>query len=307
MKVLVTGGSGFLGKRLREKKPSWVYVSSKDYNLENYDECISLLESTQPDAIVHLAARVGGIKENWENPADFYECNVSINTNVLKAARVCGVKRVLSSLSTCAFPDVVKTYPFCEFDILEGPPAITNRPYGFSKRALYIQTLAYRQQYNLNYTCFCPSNLYGPGDNYDLDSSHFVAAMVRKLQEAWNGDTVEVWGTGRPLRQQMYIDDLATIIPSLLESHNTGTPLIVAPSENLSIKALVDLCVSVSGKDVKIRYTGDLDGQIRKDGSNRLFLETFPEAKFTSFREGVKKTYEWYDEVVTKSSSNISK
>jgi GDP-L-fucose synthase len=295
-KVLVTGGWGFLGKRLQKVKPYWDYVNSEDADLTNMDACCDLLVRHRPDAVIHLAARVGGIKENSENPADFFLKNITMNTNIVEACRKVGVKRLLSSLSTCAFPDVVRSYPFVEGDILSGPPATTNLPYGFTKRALHVQTVAYRQQYGLNYSTFCPSNLYGPEDNYDLESSHFVAAIIRKLHEAEDGGGIEVWGTGRPLRQQLYIDDLAKIIPSLLVQHNSDAPMIIAPDENLSIGELVKLAVDAAQKDVTIEYTETLDGQYRKDGDNKLFFETFPGFQFTSFYDGVRKTYEWYDE-----------
>ena len=133
-KVLVTGGSGFVGKRLQQVKPFWDYVGTSDADLTDFGECMDLLVGYKPDAVVHLAARVGGIKENADNPAEFFLTNVSMNTNIVEACRKSGVKRLLSSLSTCAYPDVVSSYPYAEKDILSGPPAKTNLPYGFSKR-----------------------------------------------------------------------------------------------------------------------------------------------------------------------------
>ena len=295
-KVLVTGGSGFLGRRLRRVKPDWIYIGSKQADLTEQSQCEAIISEHKPDAVVHLAARVGGIKENANNPADFFCVNVKINTNVVEACRKVEVKRLLSSLSTCAYPDVLCSYPFNESSILDGPPAPTNLPYGFSKRLLYIQTNAYRQQYGLNYSVFCPSNLYGPEDNYDLETSHFVAAVIRKISEAVDGDEVEIWGTGKPLRQQLYVDDLAMIIPKLLSLHTTDSPLIVAPNENLSIAAMVAMCLEISQKNIAIKYNGKLDGQYRKDGTNERFLTIYPEFEFTSFFNGARKTYEWYNE-----------
>ena len=297
MKVLVTGGSGFLGTRLKRKNPDWIYISSKDADLTNYDECINLFSKYSPDAIIHLAAKVGGIKENATKPAEFYDINIQVNTNVLKAAYECGIKRVLSCLSTCTFPDVVSSYPFSEESIFDGPPAITNRAYGFTKRALYTQTLAYREQYGVNYSCFCPSNLYGPNDNFDLESSHFVPALVRKLHESEEGDSLEFWGTGNPRRQQLYIDDLADIIPILLEKHNTGLPIIVAPFENLRIADLIAITLKATKLKRTITFNKNLEGQLRKDGSNENLMKLLPnDFKFTPFNEGVKNTYMWYTE-----------
>ena len=293
-KVLVTGGSGFVGKRLKKYKPNWIYISSKQYNLINEKDCDQMLNDIKPDAILHLASKVGGIKENSLKQAEFYYNNTMINTNILECARQHNVERVLSALSTCAFPDVVKKYPFAEEDLLSGPPAITNFSYGYTKRALYIQSASYRKQYGLNFSTFCPSNIYGPQDNFDSESSHFVPALIRKYSEVKDGDTLELWGTGKPLRQQLYIDDLIKIIPLLLEKHNSDVPIIVAPNENLSISEMANILHKNVKKNVKIVYNNRLEGQFRKDGSNKKLLKLLGGFNFTKFEDGVTKTYEWY-------------
>lgn len=292
--VLVTGGSGFLGKRLSIHKPEWIYASSKDCNLEDAKDVMSYLSDTKPDAIVHLAARVGGIKDNAENQASFYMQNTLINTNIIHCAHLLGIPRVLSSLSTCAFPDVVESYPFTEEQIFDGAPAKTNFSYGYTKRALHVQTLSYRKQYGLNYSTFCPSNIYGPSDHFDTEKSHFVPALISKLVKAKDGEFIELWGTGSPKRQQLYVDDLAEIIPILLEKHNSNIPLIVAPDENFSIKEMAEIANNKIEKNVEIRYNGNLDGQYRKDGSSSRFLELVGGYEFTSFDEGIEKTIQWY-------------
>jgi GDP-L-fucose synthase len=292
--VLVTGGSGFLGSRLKIVSPEWNYVSSRDYDLTDSKSCHKMYEDIKPDAVIHLAGKVGGIKENTTKQADFYYQNTMINTNVLHEAYKSGVKRVLSALSTCTFPDVVANYPFTENDILAGPPASSNLAYGFAKRGLFIQSNSYRSQYGLNYSTFTPSNLYGPYDNFDLESSHFVAAMIRKFYEARNGDVIEFWGSGRALRQQLFVGDLARVVPELLEKHNSNVPIIVAPSENLSIKEMIKVCKDVTGKDVQIKFDGRLDGQYRKDGDNKRLVDLLGSFEFTSFRDGLRKTWEDY-------------
>jgi len=294
MKVLVTGGSGFLGKRLSKYKPEWIYISSKDCNLEDFGEVKDYLSAVKPDAIVHLAARVGGIKDNVENQASFYIQNTMMNTNIIHSAHLLGISRVLSSLSTCAFPDIVASYPFTEEQIFDGAPAKTNFSYGYTKRALHVQTLSYRKQYGLNYSTFCPSNIYGPDDHFDTEKSHFVPALVSKLVKAENGGAIELWGTGNPKRQQLYVDDLAEIIPVLLEKHNSDIPLIVAPNENLSIREMASIANNKIEKNIKISYNSNLDGQYRKDGSNKRFLELVGGYEFTSFDEGIEKTIQWY-------------
>lgn len=298
MKVLVTGGSGFVGKRLQLNKPDWVYLSSQDLDLLSYEECLEFMINENPDAVVHLAARVGGIKDNADKPAEFYHQNVTINTNIVQACYKAGVKRLLAALSTCAFPDVVEEYPFTENNIFDGPPADTNLSYGYSKRAMYVHILACRKQYGLDYSCFCPSNLYGPEDHFDLDKSHFLAAAIRKLHEAEIDDTVEFWGTGKPLRQQLYVDDLCRAIPELLDKHYSAEPIIVSPDNQYSILDMVGFIKDMMRKDVWINFNGKLDGQYRKDGTNMKFKEVCPHFEFTPIKKGLKETYEWYKESI---------
>lgn len=294
MSVLVTGGSGFLGKRLRIQQPDWIYVSSGECDLTQASQVEQLFGDIKPSAIVHLAARVGGIKENIENQAAFYYQNTMMNTNVLQCAYKSGVRRVLSSLSTCAYPDNIESYPFREEDFFMGSPAETNFAYGISKRGLQVQSCAYRKQYGVNYSTFSPSNLYGPGDHFGKENSHFVAALVHKVAIATGGDNIVLWGSGLPLRQQLYVDDLCEIIPLLLAEHNTNTPLIVAPSQNLSILQMARSLTEQIEKKVTISFNGKMDGQFRKDGDNTEFLKLVGGYMFTPFKEGVKKTYDWY-------------
>lgn len=293
-KVLVTGGSGFLGKRLSIFKPEWIYLSSNDCDLTNQKQTRELMQDLKPNFILHLASRVGGIKDNVEHQADFYYHNTMINVNILSEAHNANIDRVLSSLSTCAFPDKVSNYPFTESDFFSGPPAKTNFSYGMTKRMLHVASMSYREQYKRNYSTFCPSNIYGPGDHFNQEKSHFVAALVHKIASSDEDSTVELWGTGKPLRQQLYVDDLCKIIPILLEKHNTNTPLIVAPTENLSIRKMAEELIKYSKKHINLSFNNKLDGQFRKDGHNQQLLELIGEFEFTSFEDGIKKTYDWY-------------
>jgi GDP-L-fucose synthase len=294
MNVLVTGGRGFVGQNLQKIKPNWVYVSSEDYNLLNFDETIDLIKYVSPDAIVHLAGRVGGIQANNKYPAKFFYENVSINTNVVQAAVGRGVKRLIASLSTCAFPDTLPNYPFKEYSIHDGPPAETNLSYGYSKRMLMVHCNAVRKQYGYDYSTFTPSNLYGPYDNFSQSTGHFVGSMIRRVAKAKNGDTLELYGTGKPLRQELFVEDLVKIIPILLEKHHTESPIIIAPNENLSIREMAEIIIKISGKELMIKWSEQLDGQYRKDGSNWKLFNLIGDFDFTPFEVGIKKTYEWY-------------
>jgi len=295
-KVLVTGGTGFIGTNMRKYQPNWIYMSSKDCDITNKNEFYEYLKDTNPDAIIHLAARVGGIKNSVENQAEFLYLNNLINLNVIHEAYRAKIPRVLSCLSTCCFPDNNETYPLVEGDLLKGEPVSTNYAYAYAKRILFLQSKYYSKCYNVRYNAFTPSNVYGPEDNYDIDSSHFVASLVKKVANARDGDTLRFWGSGKPLRQQLFVDDLAQIIPMLLEQHEGDVPLIVAPHENLSIKEMINIGIEISGKKVQTEFSGKLDGQFRKDGSNKELLKTIGNFKFTKFRKGLEISYKWFME-----------
>jgi len=292
--VLVTGGSGFLGRRLQKVKPKWIYLSSKECDLTAPSQVQKLFKEVKPDAVVHLASMVGGIKENVDKQADFCYCNSMINTNVLHQAHLSGVDRILSSLSTCAFPDKLGAYPFTEADMFKGPPSKTNFSYGMSKRMLHVASVSYRKQYGRNYSTFSPCNIYGPGDKFGEESSHFVASLVHKCANTKDGGRVPFWGTGKPVRQQLYVDDMAQIIVMLLSKHNTEAPLIVSPAQSYTIREMVDIGFSVSGKKVETTFDGLLDGQFRKDGCNKALLQLIGKFDFTTFEEGFRRTYESY-------------
>tara|TARA_R110000824_G_scaffold15344_2_gene64645 strand:+ start:1093 stop:1998 length:906 start_codon:yes stop_codon:yes gene_type:complete len=294
--VLVTGGTGFVGTALQEYMPDWTYLSSRDCDLTDWRQCYELFNDTRPDAVIHLAAKVGGIRESSLHQGEFYYLNSMINLNVVEQAYKAAVPRLLASLSTCCFPDVSETYPMTEEDIMVGLPTKTNFGYGYSKRSLFVQINCYREQYGVNYTTFSPCNLYGPQNDFDLDTSHFVSAMVRKFAEAKDGDTLQFWGSGDPLRQQLYVEDLSKIMVELLEKHDSDQPIIVAPNENLSIRQMIETCMQVVGKDVSIAFDSRLSGQHRKDGSNARLMQLIGNFDFTPFKEGVRKTYDWYTE-----------
>ena len=178
--------------------------------------------------------------------------------------------------------------------MFDGPPTETNFSYGMTKRMLHVASCAYRSQYGMNYSTFSPSNIYGPGDHFGKEASHFVAALIHKTYVAKPNTNIELWGSGLPLRQQIYIDDLCKIIPILLERHDTNVPLIVAPTENISILEMSRCLIEQIDKNVRLLFNGEMDGQFRKDGSNSELMKLIGPFEFMPFREGVIRTYNWY-------------
>ena len=294
--VVVTGGSGLVGHALRELRPGWTYLGSADYNLTEQTEVRRLFATLAPAAVVHLAARVGGIKANLGRPAEFFDDNVLMDTLVIREAHRAGVPKLLACLSTCAFPDVVESYPFTEAALHAGPPAPSNLSYGYAKRMMAVQIEAYRQQYGVAYTSLSPSNIYGPYDNFDPAESHLVPALIRKFVEAveLGHEEVELWGSGAPLRQQLYVEDLARIVVHLLEHYDGASTVLAAHPDNLSIRDIAAIVAGVAGYRGALRFNGRMDGQFRKDADIALLRSLMPDFQFTSLREGVAKTVNWY-------------
>ncbi len=291
-KILVTGGSGLVGKHLQKILPNAFYLSSKDCDLTNITQVKWLISSYQPDIVVHLAARVGGIQDNIKYPADYFDDNILINTNIVKVCKDHDVKRFIGILSTCIYPSVVENYPMTEEDLFIGPPPPSNFSYGYAKRCLAVQIDAYNKQFGTKYNYLIPCNLYGDYDNLHNDSKmHFITALLNKIKNA-KDNKLNLLGTGKPLRQFMYASDLADII-KLVISNDVTENFNVAPDFNYSINEMAKIALEVTEKDYEIIYDRpDLDGQFRKDVSNKKLLEIFPHFKFTGLKEGLKQVYD---------------
>ena len=219
--ILVTGGTGLVGSACKKVMPEAHYVGSGDFDLRNYEECVAMFEQVEPDAVLHLAGKVGGLKANTDFPGDFFEDNIYINTNVLKCAKDRGIKNVLSFLSTCIFPAKAE-YPLREPQLHKGEPHYSNFAYAYAKRMLEVQGRAYSKQHGLYYKCAIPTNIYGPHDNFNLDDSHVVPALIHKCYLAKkDGTDFVVWGSGKPLREFIYSEDVARLAKwALTENHN---------------------------------------------------------------------------------------
>ena len=290
MKVLITGGSGMVGKHLQEILPKATYIGSKDCDLTSWKEVEYMMFLQKPDHIVHLAAKVGGIQDNIAKPAEYFDDNILMNTHILKASLQFNVKRLTGILSTCIYPDVVKKYPMKEEDMFLGPPAKTNFSYGSTKRCMAVQIDAYNKQYGTKYNYLIPCNLYSEYDNFgDENKMHFMTALLKKIKESNN--ILNLLGTGKPLRQFMYAGDLARVIKEVIDKKITNS-FNVATLENLSIDEIANITLNILNKKLKIKYSNpELDGQYRKDVSNEKLLSYIPNFKFTSFEEGIKKVY----------------
>jgi GDP-L-fucose synthase len=298
-KILVTGGSGMVGRSLKDIMPDATYLSSKDCDLTNPIETESLIFKHKPDIIIHLAAKVGGIMDNINHPADYFDDNIIMNTILLKSAHKYGVERFIGILSTCIYPDVVDTYPMTEDMLHLGAPTPTNFSYAYAKRCLAVQIDAYNQQHGTKYQYLTPCNLYGEYDKWG-ENSHFVAALIKKIMFAVAGgeETVPLFGTGTPIRQFMHSDDLAKVIKYCIDN-DIHDSFNVATEENLSISEIAETARQVIGNNVVKNFSYDVskpDGQYRKDVSIEKMMKLIPEFKAISLHEGIEKTFEYLKE-----------
>jgi len=290
-KILVTGGSGLVGQHLQDILSEAVYISSRDYDLTDLQQVRDMMLEYNPNVVIHLAARVGGIVDNINYPVDYLEENVMMNTNVLKACHEFDVEKVIAILSTCIYPDVVETYPMKEEDLFNGPPTETNFSYGFAKRCMAAHIDSYRKQYDKKWSYLIPCNLYGEYDKYEEHHSHFVSALIKKIYEA--EDSIELWGTGKPLRQFMYGGDLARVIKYMIDNDVVGS-FNVAPEWVHSINNLAEIGKKACLKEkLVVNYDSTKpDGQFRKDVDSSKLLSVLKDFKFTTLEEGIKKVYD---------------
>jgi len=296
--ILVTGGSGMVGQHLKEIMPGAVYLSSKDADLTSQAAALRIVEMYNPHTIVHLAARVGGIQDNLAHPAEFFDDNILMNTNILRAAQKCGVKRFTAIISTCIYPDAVDEYPMKEEDLFNGPPPPGNFSYAYAKRCMAVQINAYNQQYGTKYNYLIPCNLYSEKDNFEAATKmHFVTALLKKVKEASRLlSAITLLGTGKPLRQFMYAGDLARVIKEFVDRDITEN-CNVAPNFNYSIHEMAQMAIQLSGKlYLGIEYTKpELDGQYRKDVDSSKLLSIIKDFNFTRLDSGMEKIYNKID------------
>lgn len=307
-RIAVTGGAGFLGTQVVRKLAERGYQSivvprSKDYDLVDNEAVKRLYHDSKPDIVIHLAARVGGIGANKENPGKFFYDNLIMGVQMMEQGRLFGVEKFVAAGTVCAYPKYIPI-PFKEEDLWNGYPEETNAPYGLAKKMLLVQAQSYRKQYGFNAIYLLPVNLYGPGDNFDLESSHAIPALIRKCVDAIENNEREVvaWGTGKPTREYLYIEDAAEGIILATEKYNKPGPVNLGSGFEISIRDLASLIAKLAGFKGQITWdTSRPDGQPR-----RLFDSSKAEKEFgfkakMNFEEGLRKTVEWYKEQRIKS------
>ncbi len=302
-KVLVTGGAGFLGsyvvKNLEKKGTKEIVVPrSKDYDLRNLSAVEKLLKSTRPNLIIHLAAIVGGIGANRANPGTFFYDNLIMSTQLMEQARIAGVEKFVAIGTICSYPKFTPV-PFKEEDLWNGYPEETNAPYGLAKKMSIVQSLAYRQQYGFNSINLLLVNLYGPGDNFDPNSSHVIPALIKKCFDAIDKSEKEiiVWGTGKATREFLFVEDAAGGIALAAEKYNKSDPVNIGAGFEISIKDLVQLIAKLSGFKGEIKWdTSKPDGQPRRCLNTIRAEREFGFKAKTNFEDGLKKTIDWYRE-----------
>jgi GDP-L-fucose synthase len=292
--IVVTGGSGMVGKSLSRILKNGIFLSSKDYDLTLDSDVNKMFCDLKPDVIIHLAAKVGGIIDNINKPYDYFSENVLMNTLLLEHSRINNVKRFIGILSTCIYPDVVSRYPMTEDMLHIGPPTRTNFSYGYAKRCLAVQIDACNKQYGTKYQYLIPSNLYGENDKFG-DNSHFVAALLEKVFDLIknNKKTLKLYGTGSPMRQFMHSDDLAWVIYKCLEEEIYES-FNVSTEENLSIKEIATILLDIANlNDVELIFDDKKpDGQYRKDVSISKLKEYIPNFTPLKLKEGLKIVYD---------------
>jgi len=295
-RVLVTGGGGFLGSYLVERleaRGDEVFPARRaDYDLTVAGDAARLFDDARPELVFHLAAEVGGIGANRANPGRFWYANLMMGAHVLEQARLHGVGKLVIAGTVCAYPKHTPV-PFREEELWNGYPEETNAPYGVAKKAVLVGAQAYREQYGLDTVFLLPANLYGPGDNFDLESSHAVAALIRKLVEG--EDEVVLWGDGSPTREWLYVDDCAEALVLAADRYSGPEPVNVGTGQEISIRELAELIAEVTGFEGRIRWDTSMpNGQPRRALDTSRARELFGFEARTPLREGLERTVAWY-------------
>jgi GDP-L-fucose synthase len=293
MSILVTGGTGLVGKYLQQYIKDGIYLGSRDYDLTKEDQVIAMYEKYRPSVVIHLAAKVGGIMDNIAYPFEYYEDNLLMNTFMVKYARLFKVDKFVGALSSCIYPDVVKRYPLTEQDLHKDLPNANNFGYGYAKRVLGCHIDIAKKQ-GLNYSYIIPSNLYGEFEHGDVSRKHFVGALLEKIHVAkqQGSDSITLFGDGTPLRQFTFAKDVAEILDLIIKDDIQENLNVSTPS-NFSIDFMArEALEATDSQDIRIIYdTSKPNGQMRKDIDTAKFKNIFSNYEFTPYIKGIKQTY----------------
>ena len=298
---MVTGGAGFLGRRVVERLQlagvGEVFVPRRsEYDLRDRAAIRAALEHNKPDVVIHLAAVVGGIGANRANPGTFFYDNAIMGIELMEQARLHGVAKFVAVGTVCAYPKFTPV-PFREEDLWNGYPEETNAPYGLAKKMLLVQAQAYRSQYGFDAIYLLPVNLYGPGDNFDPESSHVIPALIKKCVDAkeQNLPYIEVWGTGSASREFLYVDDAAEGIVLATDKYDGSDPVNLGVGREITIRELVQLIAKTAGYQGEIRWDSSKpDGQPRRALDTTKARERFGFVSRTTFEDGLRETLNWY-------------
>jgi len=305
VRVLVTGGTGLVGKAIEKvvsedpaaASEQWYFASSKDADLRDRASTTALFEKLKPTHVIHLAAMVGGLFRNLKYKVEFYRENVLINDNVMECCRIFNVVKLVSCLSTCIFPDKT-TYPIDETMVHSGPPHSSNAGYAYAKRMIDVLNQCYKDEYNSNFTSIIPTNIYGPHDNFSIEDGHVIPGLIHKTYLAKkNGTDLTIWGSGKPLRQFIFSEDLARLTVWTMREYHSPEPIILSVGEEdeVSIGQVAEMVAKGMGFEGKIVYdTSKSDGQFKKTANNKKLMGLNPDYKFVPIEEGIKQSCEWF-------------
>lgn len=302
--ILVTGGTGLVGSAIRKvvqddknENETFIFLSSKDLDLSDKNQTLEYFKKHKPTHVIHLAALVGGLFKNLRQNLDFFRVNMQINDNVLAASFETGVKKVVSCLSTCIFPDKT-TYPIDETMVHNGPPHDSNFGYSYAKRMIDVLNKGYCDQHGLRYTSVVPTNVFGPNDNFNIEDGHVLPGLIHKVYLAKKNNTpLTIWGSGKPLRQFIYSYDLAKLFLWVLREYDEVDPIILSVDEKdeMSIQEAAEAVVEAMDFKGQVIYdTTKSDGQFKKTASNQKLRRYLPDFKFTPFKQAVKESCDWF-------------
>jgi GDP-L-fucose synthase len=301
-RVTVTGGAGFLGRQVVQRLKAFSDVEvcaprSREYDLIQMPDVMRLLDDAQPELVIHLAATVGGIGANQKSPGSFFYQNLMMGAQLMEQARVHGVQKFVALGTVCSYPKFTPV-PFREENLWNGYPEETNAAYGIAKKAMLVQAQSYRQQYGFNAIHLLPANLYGPWDNFDLETSHVVPALIRKCVAArrQNLSQIEAWGSGEVSREFLYVEDCAEAILLAARDYNEGEAVNIGSGREVLIRELAEMIATLAGFKGEIKWqTGKPDGQPRRQLDVTRAYEKFGFRAQTTLEEGLRRTIDWYE------------